>query len=272
MSIGKRVTELRLWPRLLNSNAVLPTTFVQQHPEVPDSIVYYKDGSFAEAIQRRGAIEVTSPSPDELILLALQKSAQGSEQGLALLQQLRESIPSEADAVTGLVHWYSDRPQEALTSLVAAFTQARRDPWMTAPVMNAAIMVANDMATQNPEYARSLFAALEPALFGLQPGNDSNQQPRDVVRFSRHRRRNWKRHSPGSRITCGTNRCCDDDSVSTRRHCTRIGFAPSRTWIGSCSTSPPASSICRSLRSGLNRDAIDFHREHFPSATVVRRS
>lgn len=155
----QRVDEIQLWHRIMSGDPILSTEFVQQHPEVVESIAYFRDGNFAEAFQVRGQIDVENPTPDELVLMAMGLAAQGSSDAQAAIEDLRTTHPVEADAVAGIILRFQNKPDDATAALVSAFTQARRDPWFSRPVISVALNIAGELGATHRHYATALFDA-----------------------------------------------------------------------------------------------------------------
>ncbi|HEX5718374.1 MAG TPA: fused MFS/spermidine synthase [Thermoanaerobaculia bacterium] len=82
--------------------------------------------------------------------------------------RLREISPVDADLVLAIWHGEADRTPEAVRHLLAAFERARRDPWPSIPLLERVLELASEIATRDPDAARSIFKALaEPFAVGM---------------------------------------------------------------------------------------------------------
>ncbi|HVG06970.1 MAG TPA: fused MFS/spermidine synthase [Thermoanaerobaculia bacterium] len=82
--------------------------------------------------------------------------------------RMREMNPVDADLILAIWHDKADRTPEAVRHLVAAFEGARRNPWPSIPLLERVLEFASEIATRDPDAARTIFKALaEPFAVGM---------------------------------------------------------------------------------------------------------
>ena len=98
--------------------------------------------------------------PLELVVVAEALADSGDARAAALIERLGAVWPADADAVRARYRWRLGDREAAVEALEAAFTKLRHDPWPELLVLERALGLAEEIATQDRSSAERLFRAL----------------------------------------------------------------------------------------------------------------
>jgi predicted membrane-bound spermidine synthase len=101
-----------------------------------------------------------SPCLTELAVIAHLYAESGSSRAEPLIQRLRNDIPTEAEALSGILAWRQRRISQSAELLAAAITRLRSDPWVLEHIRVKTFDAAIGVARADPRQAPMLLRAL----------------------------------------------------------------------------------------------------------------
>jgi spermidine synthase len=107
----------------------------------------YAAGEFGNAAASWDETQWTPTTSRQLATLAHALAMRGDERALAMSEQLRAVQPAEADAIAGILRLRQQRADEAAPLIVRALERYRDDPWPLSGVMESALSVAPELAS-----------------------------------------------------------------------------------------------------------------------------
>ena len=96
----------------------------------------------------------------ELAVIAHLYAQSGDSRAEPLIEQLRDHLPAEADALRGILAWRQRNFSESAQWLAAALERSRRDPWMLEHIRLKTFDAAIGVAKADPQQASRLLQAL----------------------------------------------------------------------------------------------------------------
>jgi spermidine synthase len=107
----------------------------------------YAAGEFGNAAASWEETRWTPQTSRQLATLAHALAMRGDERALAMAEELRMFQPAEADAIGGILHLRQQRVAEAVPLIVRALERYREDPWPLSGVMESALSIAPELAS-----------------------------------------------------------------------------------------------------------------------------
>lgn len=130
--------------------------------------VAYSDVDLKEACGRWFAQPAAPFTYPDLLLTSECLASTGDLRAPGHAARLRKRHPVDADLVLAIWHDQAGRTAEAVRHLLAAFQGARRDPWVSIPLLDRVLSLASGVASRDPGSAAALFGALdEPFAVGM---------------------------------------------------------------------------------------------------------
>ena len=109
----------------------------------------YSAGEFGNAAASWDETHWTPTTSRQLATLAHALAMRGDERALEMSARLRAIQPAEADAIEGILRARQQRPADAATLIVRALHRYREDPWPLSGVMESALGLAPELATDD---------------------------------------------------------------------------------------------------------------------------
>ncbi len=121
---------------------------------------YYRDSNFAAAREAWRAVDAPPRDPSELAMVADLSAETGSNDALALIEQLRAVQPGEADSILATLRFRQGRYDEAATAAESAFAFFRADPWALTRHKQKALDLVPLLAARDRRLAQRMYDAL----------------------------------------------------------------------------------------------------------------
>jgi len=104
---------------------------------------------------------ISPPCLTELAVIAHLYAETGSSKAAPLIEELRRHLPTEAEALSGILAWRQTRTSQSADLLAAALRRLRSEPWVLEHIRAKAFDAAISVAKADPRQASKLLEALE---------------------------------------------------------------------------------------------------------------
>ncbi len=120
----------------------------------------YAKGNLREAIGNWRGQPAEPKSLNELLLVADSLAAQGDNAALPYIDRLRETLPTEASAITACLRIHQKNWTAAAPALEEALAAFGHYPWTPPDIMTRTILAAKTLAEQDESAAVTMYGAL----------------------------------------------------------------------------------------------------------------